>query len=241
MPYFHGPIHICWNVTSLFRVCVCVCVCWSAPPWRNPQAMAFSQLTLTTNTRLDSVSQAQDAVWWYYLACTKIVPLLGSCKHLSEVTTCIKGRHSPSRCTIVLGCMLLLHSQWSSGFHAAAPWPLPVNQGCHGDVSPALAVSLLSVLEGHVTCTMQWKGGRVCVYVCVCMQACVCMYVWICVYVHACGHVCICGFILVWMCVSLCVYGCMNIHKLAHIYYRCILEAVQLISGCIIIVKYHST
>ena len=87
---------------------------------------------------------------------------------------------------------------------------------CHDDLSPALAVSLLSILEGHMTRAIQWKGGRVCVYMCVYMQVCVCMHVCICMYVHACGCVCVCGCTLVWMCVSLCVYGCVNMHKLAH-------------------------
>ena len=42
--------------------------------------------------------------------------------------------------------------------------------------SPALAVSVPSLLEAHVTCVRQWKEG-VCVCVCVCVTVCLCLCV----------------------------------------------------------------
>ena len=63
-------------------VCVCVCVCMCvfqhyvsqhllAGPLDNHH---YSQLTLTTVTRLDSLCQAQDATQWYHLTCTNLYP-----------------------------------------------------------------------------------------------------------------------------------------------------------------------
>ena len=112
-----------------------------------------------------------------------------------EVTICPFDRNNYSECVTMLGYMLLLDSHWSSGFHAAAPWSLPVNQvfpECGG--LPLLFLSL-SFLEGHVIRAKQWKDRTdVCVDVCVCVCVDVCVCVYVCV--------CVC-----W-CVSACMYAC---------------------------------
>ena len=92
-------VHVCMCVYMRVYVYVCMCVCmyvymcggqcfstlcWSAPPRGDPWATAISRLTLTTVTRLDSVYTKPRMLpdVSFHLACTNLVPLLGSYKPL---------------------------------------------------------------------------------------------------------------------------------------------------------------